>query len=96
MLSVLILDIALVLTNGELFFIVRWQWSWKKCNNIQSYSSSVHSNNRNKDILILGKGLADGLYDTKITVEAEHTIMKATVVLLIEETSISSKQKILK
>ena len=56
----------------------------------------MHANNRNKDILILDKGLADGLDDTKITVEPECTIMKATVVLLIEETSISSKQKILK
>ena len=39
-----------------------------------SRSSSVHIDNKKKDILILGKGPTHGLYDTKITAEAQYLI----------------------
>ena len=34
-------------------------------------SSLVHINNKKKDILILGKGPTNGLYDFSLTVEKE-------------------------
>ena len=34
----------------------------------------MHANNKNKDILILGKGQAQGLDNTTITAEAEYPI----------------------
>ena len=37
-------------------------------------SSSVHIDNKKKDILILGKGPADGLDDTTLTVEKNCSI----------------------
>ena len=37
-------------------------------------SSSVHANNKNKDILILGKGERKGLDNTILTAEAEYSI----------------------
>ena len=37
-------------------------------------SSSVHIDNKNKDILILGKGLTQGLDDTTLTAEAQYSI----------------------
>ena len=37
-------------------------------------SSSVHTDNKNKDILILGKGPTQGLDDTTLTAEAEYSI----------------------
>ena len=37
-------------------------------------SSSVHANNKNKDILIIGKGLTKGLDNTSLTAEAENSI----------------------
>ena len=37
-------------------------------------SSSVHSNNENKDILILCKGQTQGLGDTTLTAEAKCPI----------------------
>ena len=37
-------------------------------------SSSVHTNNKNKNILILGKGPTQGIDDTTITAEAEYSI----------------------
>ena len=37
-------------------------------------SSSVHLDNKNKDILFLGKSPRQGLDDTKITAEAKYTI----------------------
>ena len=37
-------------------------------------SSSMHIANKKKDILILGKGQADGLYDAMLTVEKEYSI----------------------
>ena len=37
-------------------------------------SSSVHASNKNKDILILGKGETKGLDDTTLTAEVEYYI----------------------
>ena len=37
-------------------------------------SSLVHNDNRKKDILILGKGRADGLDDTTLTAEKKYSI----------------------
>ena len=37
-------------------------------------SLSVHNDNKNKDILILGKGPTQGLVDTILTGEAEYSI----------------------
>ena len=37
-------------------------------------SSSVHANNRNKDILILGKGQTKGLDNILLTEEAKYSI----------------------
>ena len=37
-------------------------------------SSSVHIDNEDKDILILGEGPAQGLDDTKLTAEAKYHI----------------------
>ena len=37
-------------------------------------SSSVHANNKNKDILILGKGQTQGLHNTRLKAEAEYSI----------------------
>ena len=37
-------------------------------------SSSVHANNRNKDMLSLGKGQTQGLDNTTLTAEAEYSI----------------------
>ena len=37
-------------------------------------SSSVHANNKNKDILILGKGRTKGLDNTTLTTEAKYSI----------------------
>ena len=37
-------------------------------------SSSVHIDNKKKDILILGKGPTQGLNDTTLSVEAQYSI----------------------
>ena len=37
-------------------------------------SSSVHVDNKGKDIVILGEGPIQGLDDTTLTAEARHTI----------------------
>ena len=37
-------------------------------------SSSVHIENKGKDILIIGKGPTQGLDDTTLTVEAKYPI----------------------
>ena len=67
-------------------------------------SSSVHVDNKGKNILILGEGPTQELYDTTLTAEAKspinftqselYTIMKATVFYLsMLQKYISSKQK---
>ena len=37
-------------------------------------SSSVHANNKNKDILILGKGQTQELDNTTLTAKAEYSV----------------------
>ena len=71
-------------------------------------NSSVHIDNKRKDILILDEGPTQGLDDTLLTVEAKYlinfqdhkevyTIMEATVsYLLMLQKYINSKQMILK
>ena len=71
-------------------------------------NSSVHVDNKNKDILIPGEGPTEGLDDTTFTAEAIHhinftqpnkvyTIMEATAFyLLMLQKYINSKQKIFK
>ena len=73
-------------------------------------SSSVHIDNKKKDILILGDGPTQGLDDTTSTAEVQYSInflnqienfvfiiMEPIVVyLLMLQEAISSKQKILK
>ena len=71
----------------------------------------MHTNNENKDILILGKLQTKGLHNTTLTAEAEYyfnfsrsqrkkkvfTIMEATAFyLLMRQKYISLNQKILK
>ena len=71
--------------------------------------SSVHVDNKNRDILILGEGLKQGLDDTILTAEAKYpinytqsnksfdTVMETTVsCLLMLQKYINSKQKTLK
>ena len=43
-------------------------------------SSSVHANNKTKDILVLGEGLTQGLNDTTLTAEKniQLILLKAT------------------
>ena len=41
-------------------------------------NSSVHIGNKNRDILILGKGITQGLDNTTLTVEAEYSINFST------------------
>ena len=38
-------------------------------------SSFVHAVNKGEDILILGEGPADGLYDTTLATEAKYLII---------------------
>ena len=71
-------------------------------------SSSMHTDNKNKDILMLGEGPTKGLDNTSLKVEAMYPInytqpnkrfllMEATVsYLLMLQKYISSKQKALK
>ena len=60
-------------------------------------SSSVHINNKKKDILILGIGPTQKLDDTTLTAEAQYSInfsMQATVfyLLMLQKISIQSKK----
>ena len=75
-------------------------------------SSSAHANNKNKDILILGKGQRKGLDNTSVIAEAEYSINFSrserkfclslcyngsnSFYLLMPQKYISLKQKILK
>ena len=55
-----------------LFTIFTFRWKHRKiCHYL---SSSVHVDNKGKDILILGEGPAQGLDDIKLTAEAKYPI----------------------
>ena len=60
-------------------FDVRSQFSWSdgtwdKKNFGADMSSSVHDDNKNKDIFVFGEGLTQGLDDTTITAEVKYPI----------------------
>ena len=78
---------VLVLIHEELFHCQMVVGMKKKVMIIGVNNSfSVHADdNRKKNILILGKGPADGLDNTTITTEAEYTLMEATVFCLLME-----------
>ena len=63
-------------------------------------SSSVHSDNKNKDILVCGVAPKQGLDDTKLTVEAKYltnfTHDGNSSSLFVNATPIYSKKKALK
>ena len=56
------------------FFIYRWKYgkNVKICG--VDISSSVHIDNKNKDILIFGEGPTQGLDDTALTAGAKYPI----------------------
>ena len=84
--SIFILGMVLVLIHEELFHCQKVVGMKKKVMIIGVNNSfSVRADNRKKDILILGKGPADGLDNTTITTEAEYTLMEATVFCLLME-----------
>ena len=68
-------------------------------------SSSVHINNKNKDILLLDEGPTQGLDDTTLTAKAKYPVnftqprkrfvLKSYLYLILQK-YISSKQKTLK
>ena len=58
-----------------MFFTVRYSGIGKNVIILgDDISSSVHIENKKKDVLILGKGLTDGLDDISLTEEAESCI----------------------
>ena len=59
--------------SRSLFSIPNFDWG-KNAIIVGVDSSSVHANNENKDILILGKGQPQGLDNTTLTAEAEYSI----------------------
>ena len=66
------------LIEKELFhFLGRggWGWIWSKCNNFGvDMSSSVHVDNKKKDILIIRKGPTQGLGEHLLTAEKIYSI----------------------
>ena len=58
----------------SIFLIPKFDWSKHAIIFGVCMSSSVHANNKNKDILILGKGQRQGLDNTTLTAEAEYSI----------------------
>ena len=60
--------------SSSLFSIPNFKWGKRAIIFGVDMSSSVHANNKNKDVLILGKGQAQGLEDTTLTAEAEYSI----------------------
>ena len=62
------------LDSCSLFSIPNFDWGKNAIIFGVDMSSSVHANNKNKDILILGKGQAKGLDNTSLTAEAEYFI----------------------
>ena len=58
----------------SLFSIPNFHWGKTAIIFEVNMSSSVHANNKNKDILILGKGRTQGLRNTTLLAEAEYSI----------------------
>ena len=60
--------------SPSLFSIPNFDWGKNVIIFGVDMSSSVHANNKNKDILILGKGQTQGLDNTTLTAEVEYFI----------------------
>ena len=60
--------------SGSLFSIPNFDWGKNAVIFRVEISSSVHIDNNNRNILILGKGPTQGLDDTRLTAEAEYSI----------------------
>ena len=59
--------------SRSLFSIPNFSWGKNVIIFGVDMSSSEHANNKNKDILILGKGQTQGLENTTLTAEAEYS-----------------------
>ena len=60
--------------SRSLFSIPKFDWGNNAIIFEVDMSSSVHVNNKNKDILILGKGQTQGLDNTTLTSETEYSV----------------------
>ena len=60
--------------SRSLFSIPKFDWVKNIIIFGVDMSSSVHANNKNKDVLILGKGQTQGLDNTTLTTESEYSI----------------------
>ena len=60
--------------SGSLFSLSNFDWGKKVIIFGVDMSSSVHIDNKEKDILILGKGSTQGLDDSMLTAEAQYPI----------------------
>ena len=67
-------DMELSFILVHFFSIPNFDWSKNGIILGVDMSSSVHANNKNKDILILGKGQTKRLDNTILTAEAEYSI----------------------
>lgn len=67
---VMVVDLIQVLTN----FVAIWGMGSKCYYFWLEYSSSRHPDNRKKDTIVFGEGLADRLYDTTITAKAKYSV----------------------
>ena len=78
--------------SGSVFSITNFDWGKNYIIFGVDMSSSVDVNNKNKDILILGKRQTKGLDSTSLTAEMEETIFYS----LMPQKYITLKQKVLK
>ena len=60
--------------SRSLFSIPNFDWGKNVIIFGVDMCSSVHANNKNKDVLILGKGQTQGLDNTTLTAEAEYSM----------------------
>ena len=60
--------------SGSLFSYLSFDWGKNVVIFEVGNSSSVHFNNKKKDILVLGEGRTQGLDDTTITAEAKYSV----------------------
>ena len=74
LINVLIQDIVLELFLIQVFHIPNFDWGKHVIIFAVDMSSYVHIDNENNDILILGKGPTQGLYNTALTAAAKHSI----------------------
>ena len=62
------------LDSGSLFSIPNFDWDQNAIIFGVDMSSYVHVDNKNKDMLIFGKGSTQGLDNTTLTAEAEYSL----------------------